>query len=242
MQPASRASLLSRDMAKQKLILWDIDGTIMRTGLAGIHALTRAFHQLYGRDPDMNKIDLAGRTDRWITGQILEHNGVPVTTQAVHDLIDTYLTLLPHELSTRHGLILPGIHELLGIFHARADIAQGLLTGNVQRGARIKLEHFSVWHYFEFGAFGDDSALRNELGPHAVRRAGERHAVSFAPQNVFVIGDTPHDIECGKVIGARTIAVATGSCSVEKLAAFQPTAVFADFSNTAAFLKVIDAP
>lgn len=242
LQPVRRTRLLSRDMAKQKLILWDIDGTLMRTGMSGIYALTRAFVQLYDREPDMTRIELAGRTDRWITGRMLEHNNLPITSQAIHDLIDLYLTFLPQELSTRGGVILPGIQELLNVFHARADVAQGLLTGNVQRGARIKLEHFSAWHYFEFGAFGDDSEWRNELGPHAVRRAGERHAVSFAPERVFVIGDTPHDVECGKVIGARTIGVATGRYSVEELAACTPTAVFADFSDTAAFQRVIDAP
>ncbi|HET7535847.1 MAG TPA: HAD hydrolase-like protein, partial [Candidatus Didemnitutus sp.] len=110
-----------------------------------------------------------------------------------------------------------------------------------QRGARIKLEHYKVWHYFEFGAFGDDSPLRNELGPHALRRAKERHAIEFSPANTFVIGDTPHDIECGKVIGAQTIGVATGTFSVDELAAHQPTAVFKDFADTTALLRVIDS-
>jgi phosphoglycolate phosphatase-like HAD superfamily hydrolase len=86
------------------------------------------------------------------------------------------------------------------------------------------------------------SPCRNDLGPHALRRAKEQHAVDFAPDHTFIIGDTPHDIECGKVIGARTIGVATGKYSVAELAAHQPTAVFQDFSDTAAFLRVIEAP
>lgn len=225
----------------KKLILWDIDGTLLRTGRAGIVALTRAFAQLHGREPDMSKVEVAGRTDKWITSRMLEENGLPVTTPHIHDLIDAYLALLPQEISTRPGLVLPGVQTLLDTLRARADVAQGLLTGNVQRGARIKLEHYRVWHYFEFGAFGDDSALRNELGPHAVRRARERHAVEFPATNTFIIGDTPHDIECGRVIGARTIGVATGSYTVEQLQAHAPTAVFADFADTAAFLRVIDA-
>jgi phosphoglycolate phosphatase len=225
----------------KKLILWDIDGTILRTGRAGIIALVRAFAQLHGREPDMSKVEVAGRTDKWITARMLEENGLPVTPQHVHDLVDAYLSLLPEEIATRPGLVLPGIQTLLDLLRARADVAQGLLTGNVQRGARIKLEHYRVWHYFEFGAFGDDSALRNELGPHAVRRAKERHAVEFAPANTFIIGDTPHDIECGRVIGARTIGVATGTFTVAELAAHAPTAVFTNFEDTAAFLRVIDA-
>lgn len=225
----------------KKLILWDIDGTLLRTGRAGIIALEQAFTQLHGREPDMSKVEVAGRTDKWITARMLEENGVPVTPQQVHDLVDAYLSLLPGEIATRPGRVLPGIQVLLDQLRARADVAQGLLTGNVQRGARIKLEHYRVWHYFEFGAFGDDSALRNELGPHALRRAKERHAVEFAPANTYIIGDTPHDIECGKVIGARTIGVATGSFTVAQLEAHAPTAVFPDFTDTAAFLRVIDA-
>lgn len=224
-----------------KLILWDIDGTLLRTGRAGINALVRAFVQLHGREPNMSKIEVAGRTDKWITARMLEESSLPVTSQHVHDLVDAYLTLLPEEISLRPGLVLPGIQTLLDTLRTRADIAQGLLTGNVRRGARIKLEHYRVWHYFEFGAFGDDSALRNELGPHALRRAKERHAVEFAGKNTFIIGDTPHDIECGKVIGARTIGVATGSYGVAELTAHTPTAVFPDLADTAAFLRVIDA-
>ncbi len=225
----------------KKLILWDIDGTLLRTGHAGIIALTRAFARLHGREPDMAKVEVAGRTDKWITARMLEENGLPVTPRHVHDLIDAYLSLLPQELSTRPGFVLPGIQSLLETLSARPDVAQGLLTGNVQRGARIKLEHYGVWHYFAFGAFGDDSALRNDLGPHALRRARERHAVDFDSANTFVIGDTPHDIECGKVIGAKTIAVATGSYSVPRLQAHIPTAVFENLADTAAFLRVIAA-
>jgi phosphoglycolate phosphatase len=237
---AASAALVQLPSVK-KLILWDIDGTLLRTGRAGIIALVRAFAQLHGREPDMSRVEVAGRTDKWIASRMLEENGLPATPQHVHDLIDAYLVLLPEEISTRPGLVLPGIQSLLDTLRARADVAQGLLTGNVQRGARIKLEHYRVWHYFEFGAFGDDSALRNELGPHAVRRAQERHAVEFAAASTFIIGDTPHDIECGKVIGARTIGVATGSYTVAQLQAHAPTAVFADFADPAAFLCVIDA-
>ncbi|MBM3852765.1 MAG: hydrolase, partial [Verrucomicrobia bacterium] len=126
------------------------------------------------------------------------------------------------------------------LFHRRADIAQGLLTGNIRRGAEFKLTHYRVWHYFEFGAFADDSPRRNDLGPHALRRAGALHRHEFTPARTFIIGDTPHDIECGKVIGARTIAVATGRHPVAELARHAPDAVFPDFADTAALLRVID--
>lgn len=225
----------------KKLILWDIDGTLIRTNRAGIIALVRAFVQLHGREPDMTKVEVAGRTDRWIIRRMLEEHGIEPTPESIHAILEGYLQLLHAEISTREGRVLPGIIELLETLHRRDDVVQALLTGNVERGARIKLEHYRVWHYFEFGAFGDDSALRNDLGPHALRRARERHAVDFAADRTFVIGDTPHDIECGKVIGARTIGVATGMFSVAELAAHAPTAVFADFADTAAFLRTLDA-
>lgn len=225
----------------KKLILWDIDGTLIRTNRAGIIALVRAFTQLHGREPDMTKVEVAGRTDRWIIRRMLEEHGMAPTPEAIHAILEGYLQLLAGEIATRSGRILPGITELLETLHQREDVVQALLTGNVERGARIKLEHYRVWHYFPFGAFGDDSALRNDLGPHALRRAKERHEVDFAPERTFVIGDTPHDIECGKAIGACTIGVATGMFTVEQLAAHSPTAVFTDFVDTAALLRVIDA-
>jgi phosphoglycolate phosphatase len=225
----------------KKLILWDIDGTLIRTNRAGIVALVRAFAAIHGTAPDIDKVEVAGRTDRWIIGRMLEQHGLAATPENIHAILEGYLQLLQGEIASRPGLVLPGILELLEILHHRADVAQGLLTGNVQRGARIKLEHYRVAHYFEFGAFGDDSPLRNDLGPHAVQRARERHAIEFTADRIYVIGDTPHDIECGKVIGARTIAVATGGFSLEQLRAHAPTAAFADFSDTAAFLRLLDA-
>ena len=124
----------------------------------------------------------------------------------------------------------------------RIGVQQALLTGNVQRGARTKLSHHGLWGFFPFGAFADDSEHRNDLGPHALRRAREHTGVDFPPDRVWIIGDTPHDIACGRVIGAKTLAVATGSHPVEALAAHQPTAVLADLSDPAAFWRLIDTP
>ncbi len=224
----------------KKLILWDIDGTLIVSGRAGIHSLERAFEKLHGRKPDFSQLDVFGRTDKWIAQQVLAHHDLPANPENVHAYLEAYLTVLHEEVRARPGRLLPGILELLETLHHRPDTAQGLLTGNLQRGARIKLEHYKVWHYFAFGAFGDDSPIRNELGPHALRRAKERHAFEFAPERTFVIGDTPHDIECGKIIGAKTIGVATGKYSVPDLLAHQPTAAFTDFADPAAFLRVID--
>lgn len=225
----------------KKLILWDIDGTLIVSGRAGIFALAKAFQKMHGHEPDIAKLDVSGRTDQWIARQVLEQQGIPATGENIHAYLEAYLECLLSELQARPGRVLPGIIPLLEKFKHHETIVQGVLTGNVQRGARIKLEHFKVWHYFEFGAFGDDSALRNELGPHAIRRASEKHSAEFSPENIFVIGDTPHDIECGKAIGAKTIAVATGTFTMAQLQAHQPTATFADFSEPAAFLRLIES-
>lgn len=226
----------------KKLILWDIDGTLIVSHGAGVRAMERALTKRFGVQGSLSGIEWAGRTDTWITREIFKRTGLPDTPENHHAYLETYLELLPRELQEGpQGRVLPGIFELLDLFHRRADVAQGLLTGNLRRGAEFKLTHYKVWHYFEFGAFADDSWRRNDLGPHAVRRARERHAVEFAPEHTFIIGDTPYDIECGKVIGARTIAVATGNYSVDELRAHAPTAAFRDFADTAAFLRVIDA-
>jgi phosphoglycolate phosphatase-like HAD superfamily hydrolase len=227
----------------KKLILWDIDGTIIISHGAGFRAMARALTERFGKKVDMGTIDWAGRTDSWIAGEVLRVTGLPDTPENIHDFLEAYLDTLPKELRAgRPGQVLPGILELLETLRTRPDVVQGLLTGNLERGAEVKLTHHKVWHYFEFGAYADDSPRRNDLGPHALRRAKERHAIDFSPQHTFIIGDTPHDIECGKVIGARTIAVATGKYSVAELASHQPTAVFQDFADTAAFLRVIENP
>ncbi len=227
---------------QKRLILWDIDGTLIVSQGAGVRAMERAFTKRFGIPADLGQIDWAGRTDTWITGEVLQHHGLPPTAENCHDYLEAYLELLPGELTNGpQGTVLPGVLELLETLHHRPDVAQGLLTGNLRRGAELKLSHYRVWHYFEFGAFADDSPRRNDLGPHALRRARERHHHEFTPGHTFIIGDTPHDIECGKVIGARTIAVATGRHSVAELTPHAPDAVFADFSDIAAFLRIIDA-
>jgi len=227
-------------VSKRTLILWDIDGTLIVSHGAGVRAMELGFQKQFGRSCDLGQVDWAGRTDSWITSEVLRHNDLPVTPENIQAYLEAYLSLLPVELAKgQQGQVLPGVLELLETLHTRDDIAQGLLTGNLRRGAQFKLTHYEVWHYFEFGAFADDSPLRNELGPHARRRARELHGVDFAPDRTFIIGDTPHDIACGKVIGAQTIAVATGQYPLDELTAHSPTHAFADFSDTAAFLRAI---
>ncbi len=229
-------------MSKHTLVLWDIDGTLISSDGAGFRAMERAFEQQFGMRADLSKIAWAGRTDTWITSEVLRYYEFPVTSANIQAYLDTYLSLLPIELASGNkGGVLPGVLEILEILHTHEDVAQGLLTGNQKRGAESKLTHYQVWDYFKFGAFADDSPTRNDLGPHALRRAKELHGVDFTPEQTFIIGDTPHDIECGKVIGAQTIAVATGHHTQEELAPHEPSVLFNDLSDTTAFLRSIGA-
>jgi phosphoglycolate phosphatase-like HAD superfamily hydrolase len=221
------------------LLLWDIDGTLILSGGAGERALAAALNQEFGIAGTLEDIEVAGRTDPWIARRVLAKFALPDTAENIARYLDGYLRALPNELANPEARILPGVRELLQILADRGDVAQGLLTGNLRRGAEIKLVHHDLWAHFSFGAFADDSETRNELGPHAVRRASSHHSIQFAADQVIVIGDTPYDIACGQIIGARTIGVATGRFSVEELRACAPTAVFPNLSDTAAVLRLL---
>lgn len=222
------------------LLLWDIDGTLIASGGAGMRALQVALRRVFGIDGSLADIDFAGRTDPWIMREVFRKFGLSETAGNFSRYFEGYIAALPAELANPHARVLPGVREILRSATAHGAIAQGLLTGNLRRGAQAKLGHHGLWDHFAFGAFADDSEHRNELGPHAVRRALERHGVEFAAENIWIIGDTPHDIACGKAIGARTLAVATGSASLENLRAHSPTAAIQDLSDTAAVLRLLE--
>jgi phosphoglycolate phosphatase-like HAD superfamily hydrolase len=143
------------------------------------------------------------------------------------------------ELPRREGKVLPGIIELLDALHGREDCVLGLLTGNIEKGAELKLSHYGVWDFFEFGAFADDHVDRNKLGPVAHSRAVEKHGISFEAEDVFVLGDTPRDIDCARAAGFVAVAIATGSCGQDELAAHQPDFLFEDLSDTRGVLAAL---
>ena len=222
------------------LLLWDIDGTLLNTHGAGVRALQRALLRGFGVAGSISDIDYSGRTDGWIIRQILAKFDLPVTGENRARMADDYVAALPAELADTGVHLLAGVAGLLDAAQTRGDVALGLLTGNLRRGAAAKLESRNAWHYFPFGAFADDSEDRNELGPHALRRARAHHGVDFAPARVWVIGDTPHDVRCARAFGARAVAVATGRHSPEQLRLAQPDVVFDDLADAAAFWRVID--
>lgn len=219
-------------MSKRRLLLFDIDGTLITSGGAGEGALMDAMQQRFGIEEDLGGITIAGATDALIAQMMLEKNGLAASSENITALLDAYLSFLGQRLSRHAGRVLPGIIGLLNRLRQREDCVLALLTGNLVRGAEIKLSHYGVWDYFEFGAFADDHHDRNELPKFARTRALETRGEEFPPESIFVIGDTPRDIECGKVIGAKTVAIATGNYSRAELAAHDPDFLFDDLSDT----------
>ncbi len=224
----------------KRLLLWDIDSTLIWTGGAGDKALKRIVRERYGVEDDFHDIEIAGRTDRHITRSILSKYKVEPNETNTVAFLENYLAYLTEILPQLNGRVLPGVKEILERMHRREDRVLALLTGNLQRGAEIKLRHFGLWDYFEFGAFADDHHDRNELGAFARARAAEKHGHEFDVARIDVIGDTEHDIACGKVFGARTIAVATGTRSRERLAQHKPDFVFDDFSKVDDVIATLD--
>lgn len=218
-------------MVLQRLLLWDIDATLITSGGAGEKALKSIVARRFRTTDDLIDIEIAGRTDVFIARAILQKYGVAQTADNVTEFLDEYLALLAQNLPLCTGRVLPGIGELLARTSANPSCVVGLLTGNLQRGAQLKLEHYGLWRYFSFGAFADDHHDRNELGAFAQRRALEKFGHEFAGTAIDVIGDTGHDIACGKAFGARTIAVATGSWTHAQLTAEKPDFVFDDLAR-----------
>lgn len=226
---------------KQSLLLWDIDGTLVNTDRSGERSLIALLRDLYAREfgGDLPAMEVQGCTDTKIMLDLLALIGQSATDAEVARFRAAYLSGLATALPLGRARVLPGINEALKIVESHLTIHQALLTGNLREGARLKLSHLHLWKYFQFGAFADDSADRNELGPVALARARQNLGVDFPPDQVWIIGDTPRDIACGKAIGAKTIAVATGSYGLAELEKHTPTCVLPDLSNTDALLRLV---
>ena len=224
------------------ICLFDIDGTLLNTGGAGQAAMEAAIREELRTTEPVHGVAYAGRTDRAIIGDIFAHYGIEFTEETRERFIASYLRHLPGELSGRPGLILPGVVEMLSHLHAREDVTLGLLTGNILEGARMKLEHHGLADYFDFavGAFGDEHLDRDDVARAAWAAVQERHAGSarLDLDRVWVIGDTPADVRCGRAIGAKVLAVATGVYSAEHLAAENPDRLVTDFADAEAVLSL----
>ncbi len=224
-----------------KMVLFDIDGTLISTGRAGTRAMSSAFRELFGLEDAFAKVPMAGRTDPTIIRDGLEAHGLRAVDGTYTRYINAYLEHLAREMLVSPGKkVMPGILEILGSLKARSrPPVLGLLTGNIEAGARAKLENMGLWPYFSVGAFGSDHDDRNRLLEVALSRCREHLGLNFGPEETMVVGDTPKDIACSKPFGATAVAVATGPYSMAELAAHHPDHLFQDFSNPRPFLNLV---
>ncbi|MGH9312602.1 MAG: HAD family hydrolase [Vicinamibacterales bacterium] len=224
-----------------KLVLFDVDGTLVLTGRAGVRAMTRAVAEVFGIDDAFTDISMAGRTDWYLLAAALAQARKTLDTDGLDRFRAAYVRCLEEEVPKRgegRKGIMPGITALLDALVRKDDVFLGLLTGNFADAARIKLEYFDLWRYFRCGAYGDDAHDRNDLVPVALARARDcGDAQGF--DRVFVVGDTPHDVTCAAAGNATSIAVATGGFDVPALRAAGADVVFEDLSDSQAFLRVI---
>ncbi len=226
----------------RRLLLFDIDGTLLATGGPAKEAFRVAMMETYGTVGDIEVVSFAGKTDPQIARELLR--GAGLTDGAIDDgmpaLWRSYLGYLEVALVERPMTTLPGVVELLDeLARLRSDVALGLLTGNIRSGARLKLRSAGLDGRFETGSFGSDSEERDDLAAIALRRAEETWGVTFAARDVYVIGDTPRDVACGRKEGTRTVAVATGHYGTAELEAAGADHVLEDLSATREVLALL---
>lgn len=226
-----------------RLLLFDIDGTLVLTGGAGKRAMDRAFEAEFGVADAFAGVSMAGRTDRWLVEQALARHGLAPTPGRLAQFRAAYLALLEatmHEPGAGRRGLMPGVPEVLARLGTRPATHLALLTGNYEAGARIKLTHFGLWDRFAWGAFGDDHAERDALARAAVAMAPARGVALTEASDAVVVGDTPFDVACARAAGARVIAVATGGHSIDELRACEPDLVLEDLRDVDAVLSFID--
>lgn len=206
------------------LLLFDIDGTLLTGGPAKV-AFHRAMLAVYGTAGPIDSHSFSGKTDPQIARELLMADGLDAQTidAGLSELFDRYLAELERNLIQFPMVSLPGVEPLLEVLAERDDVGMGLVTGNVRRGAHLKLESAAIApSQFPIGAFGSDHEERNELPGVAIERAVRHYGFTQAGDRAVIIGDTPRDVECGKVHGARTVAVATGRVSADRLRECEP--------------------
>ncbi len=273
-----------------KLLLFDVDGTLVLTGGAAVRAMDDAFHEVFGIRGAFDHVPMPGRTDGAIlkdaftrsipqsavlkSGFMARSCGPTLPPHAGHEAVPCealaatgvhpvdgeiarykaeYFARFAEEIGKpvpmdpakpgRHRFkgVLPGVREVLHALDGRPDVFLGLLTGNYEQGARIKLEYFDLWRYFRCGAYGDDSLDRHALVPVAIERSRHAGCPPVAPRDVVIIGDTPLDVACARDAGVSCLAVATGGYSVDALRATGAGTVFESLSDTNAVVQALTA-
>ncbi|HKE87828.1 MAG TPA: HAD hydrolase-like protein [Vicinamibacterales bacterium] len=221
-------------------LFWDIDGTLLTTGKAGVPAWEMAVREIVQRDFELASFRVAGLTDYQIAVRTFEMLDVDADESTIRRMVLRYEELLPEELPKKRGHVMPNVREILERLADEADVHSYLLTGNTPGGARAKLTHYDLFKYFEGGAFAEDSGDRASIAARALALA--RRNAPVGDDSAFVIGDTPHDIECANAIGARTIAVSTGGYSRAELMKHRPWRVFDTLPPADEFARLIRKP
>jgi phosphoglycolate phosphatase len=226
---------------RKRLVLFDIDGTLVTDGGASRDAFSVALGTVYGYRGDVSRYDFSGRTDPYIAHMVLRDEGFSDEDIAARlpALWHAYLAGLERNATTARVRPLPGIAALLEALRKMSNITTALLTGNIEPGARLKLGPPALNEYFSFGAFGSDSADRSELPPIAVERASQRDGHRFEGADVVIIGDSIYDVRCGVPYAATTIAVASGKTPAEALRAENPSHFFESASDLPGMLAAI---
>ena len=206
-----------------RLVLFDIDGTLIKTGGAGEKAFAKVCEREFNIPDATKDLNFAGRTDPAIVRDFFRQFGIAQTPEHFARFFSAYVILLEKILATLDGTVLPGVHQLIAAFKAMPHRPViGLLTGNIKQGAQLKLNHYRLWDLFAMGGYGDDHEDRNQIAVIARDRGSKIVGTPLRGEEVLVIGDTPRDIECGRAIGAKILAVATGIFSMDQLRTHQP--------------------
>jgi phosphoglycolate phosphatase len=224
----------------QRLVLFDIDGTLATDGGASRESFGAALHEVYGYEGDLRRYDFSGRTDPQIAHMVLADARFDFSSieESLPRLWERYLAGLALRATGDRVRALMGIPALVARLAAMPEVTLALLTGNIEPGARLKLAPPDLNRYFPFGAFGSDSPRREELPPIAIARARARGGRPFLPREVVIIGDSIYDVRCGVPHDATTIAVASGKTSIDRLRAERPDHLFENADETE---KVIEA-
>jgi phosphoglycolate phosphatase len=229
------------------LVLFDIDGTLVDTGGAGRLGLEASFRSVFGVqdiETPASRVRFGGKTDPTIISDIARHAGIAAGEVEARyaELQDAYLRALRNELSVpnERRRVLPGVAPLLANLASRPDVFLGLVTGNIEEGARVKLDAFGLNHYFVDGGFSSDHPERGEIARIAHQKLSRRAGFRFPAERVMVIGDTELDVSCARDNGFRAIAVASGSSSEDELRAARPDAVFPDLTDASAVLSAME--
>lgn len=227
---------------RERLILFDIDGTLILDDGAAREAFARALMEVYGFDRGLHDYDFSGKTDPEITHMILSDAGFDsdAIERGLPPLWEVYLQSLSRLATRERVRVLSGVHPLLERLSAGDHFTLGLLTGNIERGARIKLSSHDLNRFFPFGAFGSDSMHRPELPPIAIMRASDHHGRPFELRDAVIIGDSIYDIRCGVPHEVRTIAVASGRTPRTALEAENPDFIFDSLDDVEAVIKAIE--